>query len=456
MNKLLRFTFVSALMLICGSMFAQEVTLDFTDTSNVWNLPTSKKADAASYTNGTYTIKLTGSTGAGYWFANTSGNYYLILGKQGAKLELPAFDFAVSKIEVVGRAGASSATTQNVFVGETAVSTEVTGATGTSTFEIADGYQAAGNIYAFTVTNGKNSQITKINIYKADGGSSTEKKADAALAFSATTVDHETGTEFTAPTFSKATTATVTFASNNESVAKVDAEGNITLGGEEGKAVITATSEENDAYEAGSASCTIYVWHYNVYKKATSIESGKEYLIVAQRNDNTYYAYPVSESKTYGYLSTGKVTGNVDEIKVKSSYDDAFTISKFEDGYSIKDCYGRYLYQSGKFNSFNVGKEAQAWTIEANEDGTFTIDMNGYYIQWGQGTYTSFGVYNAAQDNAVLPMLYVLDSTSTAINGVANNTTATKVNGTYNIAGQRVSDSYKGLVIVNGKKVLKK
>ena len=146
---------------------AQEITLDF--TTNSWGLPegsSNKAVSTAQFTNGGYTIELTGTSGAGYYF-NTQG--YLMLGKQGATLSLPAFDFAVSKIEFVGRKDASGNTLHNVYVGETAVSTEIKGCKETSTFEIASEYQAAGNVYTLKVNSAHNAQITQIKIYKADG-----------------------------------------------------------------------------------------------------------------------------------------------------------------------------------------------------------------------------------------------------------------------------------------------
>lgn len=292
-----------------------------------------------------------------------------------------------------------------------------------------------------------------IEVTVGEGGSAT--KQDAKLAFSETTVDHESGTAFTAPTFSKSTTATVTFASDNESVAAVNSEGVISLGGNEGKAVITATAEANDAYEAGTATCTVYVWHYNCYKKASAIESGKQYLIVAQRDNTTYYATTLGKSAKYGYLSTQKVEGYTDELKVKSSYNDAYTFETCGNGYSIKDSYGRYLYMSEKYASFQLGDEAQEWTAEANADGTFKLTNNDKYIQWGDGTYTTFGAYTEAMDNTVMPMLYVFNDNATGISGI--NTADTAHDGAaYNVAGQRVGKDYRGLVIVNGKKTLKK
>lgn len=461
MIKTLRFTLMAVMMLICGAISAQEVTLDFTDNSK-WKLPegSSKKLkESKEFSNGTYTVVLTAAS-SGYYF-NTDG--YLMLGKQNATLTLPKFDFAVSKIEVIGHAGASASVLQNIFVGNVAVSTETKGAaldtgnpqsTGdakTNTYEINAAYQAAGNQYTLKVTSKHNTQITKILIYKQSGA----VKENPALAFSVDKVNHEVGTDFTAPIFSKKTTATVKFSSDNEAVATVNAEGVIALGTEEGKAVITAEAAENDEYAAGTATCTVYVWHYVTYKKATAIESGKKYLIVAQRDGNTYYAMPCKESYKYGYLSTVMKEGTLDELKVESSYDDNFVFAEFEDGYSIQDCYGRYLYMDGEHTSFQLGKEPVAWELEASDNGTFSLTNNGKFIQFGQGTFKSFGAYAIMQDITVLPMLFKMVEGTTGINNIQT-TTAVKNNVMYNIAGQRVNKDYKGLVIMNGKKMMVK
>lgn len=460
MIKTLRFTLMAVMMLICGAISAQEVTLDFT-TNDKWQLPegSKKKATASKeFSNGTYTVTLAAQTG--YYF-NTDG--YLMLGKQGSTLTLPKFDFAVSKIEVVGHAGASASVGQNIFVGDKAVSTETKGAamdtgdknkTGdakTNTYEINAAYQAAGNQYTLKVTSKHNTQITKILIYKQSGA----VKKNPALAFSVDKVNHEVGTDFTSPTFSWDTTAAVKFSSDNEAVATVNAEGVIALGTEEGKAVITAEAAENDTYAAGKATCTVYVWHYVTYKKATAIESGKKYLIVAQRDGNTYYAMPQKETANFGYLNTQMKEGTLDELKIESSYDDNFVFAEFEDGYSIQDCYGRYLYMDGEHASFQLGKEPVAWELEASDNGTFSLTNNGKFIQFGQGTFKSFGAYATMQDITVLPMLFKMVEGATGINNIQT-TTAVKNNVMYNIAGQRVNKDYKGLVIMNGKKMMVK
>ena len=453
MIKTLRFTLMAVMMLICGAISAQEVTLDFTDNSK-WKLPTKKTTETKEFTNGEYTIKLTiNGTGdkIGYNYSSYKDSHFLILGKKDATLTFPKFDFAVSKIVIEGSANGSASTKQNIFVGDKAVSTETVGVQTANTYEIDPSYQAAGTQYVLKVLSNHNTQISKILIYKQSGA----VKENPALAFSVDKVNHEVGTDFTAPTFSKKTTASVKFSSDNEAVATVNAEGVIALGTEEGKAVITAEAAENDKYAAGKATCTIYVWHYVTYKKATAIESGKKYLIVAQRDGNTYYAIPQKETANYGYLYTQMKEGTLDELKIESSYDDNFVFAEFEDGYSIQDCYGRYLYMDGEHASFQLGTEPVAWELDASDNGTFSLTNNGKFIQFGQGTFTSFGAYATKQDNTVLPMLFKMVEGTTGINNIQT-TTAVKNNVMYNIAGQRVNKDYKGLVIMNGKKMMVK
>ena len=145
---------------------AQEVTLDF--TQNTWGLPTDYTKIAATYTDGTYKISF-GESSNGHKF----GGSYLIFGQNGATLSLPAFNFAVEKIVVTGNKNASGKVEQNIFVGDKAASTNTTGAQGTNTYEIAEAYQAAGNIYTLKVLSSHNTQVTKIEIYKKGGVTKT-------------------------------------------------------------------------------------------------------------------------------------------------------------------------------------------------------------------------------------------------------------------------------------------
>lgn len=142
--------------------------VEFDFTSNNWGLPTNYKTEEASYTNGAgYTITF-GKSNSGHRIMGTDPECNLIFGKQDATLSLPAFPFAVSKIKVFGRDNASGQVTQNIFVGGEEVSTQTTSAKIDHIYEIAEAFQAAGNIYTLKVTNDKNTQITKIVVYAKD------------------------------------------------------------------------------------------------------------------------------------------------------------------------------------------------------------------------------------------------------------------------------------------------
>ena len=140
------------------------ITLSFTD--NVFGIDTEKQTAAKTYTYEGYSITLT-PAGEGNSFYYNSKDKYVILGKQDATLEFHGFDFAVGAIEITGREAASASIVQNIFVGETAVSTQTTGAKGTNVYNIASDYQAAGTHYTLKVLSNHNTQITEVKVYKA-------------------------------------------------------------------------------------------------------------------------------------------------------------------------------------------------------------------------------------------------------------------------------------------------
>lgn len=138
-----------------------ELTLDFTSAWTAGADNAGEKVFTQTVGTKTYTISGTGSDK----FQFNSG--YFIFGKSNAYVKLPTVDFNVDKIEVVGRSGASGSVVHNIFVGDNAVSTAVTGLNATtSTFEIGNSYQAAGTQYILKVTSNHNAQITYVKYYK--------------------------------------------------------------------------------------------------------------------------------------------------------------------------------------------------------------------------------------------------------------------------------------------------
>lgn len=143
----------------------------------------------------------------------------------------------------------------------------------------------------------------------------------------------------------------------------------------------------------------------NVFTAVKAVTSGKQYLLVS----SGVAASPLAADKTYGYLPQTAVT----EADGKITLEDlslAFTIEATDGGYTIKQADGRYLYQAGTFNSFNVAEaptEGQVWTIAIADDGKATITNVSVskYIQYSSN-YSSWGSY--ATENGTLPVLYEL------------------------------------------------
>lgn len=139
------------------------------------------------------------------------------------------------------------------------------------------------------------------------------------------------------------------------------------------------------------------------YQLATSVTSGKTYMIVA----GSYAALALDEDYTYGYLDVTGATANDGVISTSNDLV-AFTISETDGGYTIKDCYGRYLYQTGSYDSFNVTdnpSSGHVWTIEFQDDDTAIITnvSTGKFIQY-DSQYNSYGSY--AEERGTLPSLY--------------------------------------------------
>lgn len=188
-----------------------------------------------------------------------------------------------------------------------------------------------------------------------------------------------------------------------------------------------------------------------LFKKATTVESGKQYLIAANTEGNAYaVAKPVGTN--YGYLKVDMVEATNDVI-TQDNLENAITITAATGGYTLLQSDGRYLYQTGNFNSFNVDAaptEGEIWDIMGS-DGIFVIKNVSVnkYVQYST-KYSSYGSY--PDEQGILPSLFVLDES----NGIdVINATTTRAQ-RYTLSGQRVDTTYRGIVIENGRKFIVK
>ncbi len=421
MNKFLRYSLICALAMICGSISAQEVTLDF--ESNEWGLPegsTNKTVDKKDYSNGTYTITLEGSEGNGYYWHNK--DLYLFMGRQGAKLTLPAFDFDVEKIEVTGTGGASTAVKQNVFVGETAVSEETTGMKGvTQAYSIAEAYQKAGNVYTIQVTSNHNTQIKKIMIYKKGSGGGTISVAPPTI-------------KGTSP-FDESTE--VTISAEGYTIYYTTDGSTPDATSQSGKNSVTLTLTETTKV---SAIATDGEDHWSMVVSSTFKKSEPAAEVTVAQALEIINALEDGKTTSEEYTVKGFIVGTPDFQRKDdgSLYGNCnFDIADSKGGSTTLTVFRAKSFENKNFTEEDVAapilKEGDEVVLTGNlqkyvKNETVTPELKNCYLISVNGQTASVNAIEA-EKNANAPA--------------------------FNLAGQRVNNSFKGIVIKNGKKYIK-
>ena len=186
------------------------------------------------------------------------------MGPKGATLSLPAFNFDVEKIIIKKNTGSvSGKVTFNIFVDNTAVSTQAKGCDKDKTFIIKDEFQKAGNIYTIKVTNANNLQTSAIEIYKKAATTPATTTTFGTNSGKTFTFTNGTLEGFTAPT----ATATksddntdlsnlIEYTSSDADIVAVDSKtGELTFTNTKfGKAAIIATLPKTDTYKTSTDS----------------------------------------------------------------------------------------------------------------------------------------------------------------------------------------------------------
>lgn len=361
---------MTLLCAVVSTLWGQEVTYDFTE--NGWEVTN------GALTNGTVSFPGEGPDN----FKMNSG--YFILGKSGAYLTFPTYNFNVERIEIVGTNGASPNVKQNIFVGDVAVSTETTGAKNvTNTYYIDANYQSPGNQYTLKVTNGYNTQISAIKIYKKN----VSGPVDPTIILNVTDIMVGETTRINFPS----NLTNVSFESDNEDVASVSDNGVITaVGG--GEATITVMWDGDDNYNEGETEFTVTVLKHNaiVTLATTTLKVGSTvafsypedlYSIVFDSEDEEVAT--VDENGVITGVGVGQATINVEwgDNKYNEGMT-AYTITVIENNsgmvfVKVKDSSqlvagNEYLIVSSKNNnSFAMGTKMEsstaAWAVEVPE-----------------------------------------------------------------------------------------
>ena len=438
----------------------ETVVFDFVNGG--WKIPTMEENNfssiktAGEYTDGAKTNKIDPTANGGSYIYDSKG--FLNISKPGTKIILPAFGFAVEKIEVVGHSSGTSYANvdMNVYVGETAVSTPCIGTAATSTFEIAAENQAAGNVYELVIgSNGGNYSsvmyITYIKVYPA------ENKLEAPV------IDLASGVYVGAQTVNvHSATADIegvtnvtyyyTTDGNEPTVEDEETDGEITIENSCTLKVVVELTYGDKTYVSASTSAEYIISEAVTYHRAVAVESGSYFLAA-----NGHVAAPLANGVLPGIETT--IDGN--DLTEAVYY--AITLEEAAEAgtYYIKDVNGNYIYTSSmygtsgpKLSSNGAYTPMSSWTITIAEDenSTATIVSEGLTLVYDTAA-GAFKVTESVSDGMVLPTFYGTKATgveNVVINGEA-------IESIYDLNGRKLEKVTEGgIYIVNGKKVLVK
>ena len=407
MIKTLRYSLLSLLVLVCGSVAAQKETL--------WAEDFSAYAANDVPAGGDYGYACVGS-GTKVYAENLAGGEApeLLIGKSGGK-------FSVT-IPMNGKSGEMtlrfkanrtlSVTSDDATIGEKTN----TGNDYTIPVTVAEG--TASVTLKFDNTSSKNIRFDNAELFIG------ESKKAPGLSWGTASCEVTIGSEDnTFPTLSNENNLAVKYSSDNTDVATIDADGVITLVAA-GTANITAEFAGNDKFEAGSVS-------YKLTVKAAPDPS----VDITNTPETAYTVAKANDLITAGQGLDTKVyvIGTITKIK------------------EVSTSYGNATYWIGD------GAEYSSNDLEI---------FRGYYLEGDRFTaedqikvgdkvivYGKLVDYNGTKEMTTGSSIYSLNGVTTGISDVKAQTITNGV--IYNLAGQCMSKHSKGINIVNGKKIIK-
>lgn len=217
---------------------------------------------------------------------------------------------------------------------------------------------------------------------------------------------------------------------------------------DEANSCVTYYAPANDSEEARTAYIEVYcldaddnevVAGVNVTQEGkvvvdTNFEEG-DYWIIGVEDGTSRVMLPLASSASYGYASSEVITDNRTFAK------NAFTFEAVEGGFNIKASDGRYYSTQEGYKSFQISNTPSVWTISVQNDGTCLIAdaSTGKTIKYGDGTYTTFGVYAETDSNTgVYPILVKADNpllVELASIAVSGQTSSYEINDTFEFDG---------------------
>ena len=408
MIKTLRYSLLSLLVLVCGSVFAQKETL--------WaeNFSSYAANDVPAGGDYGYACKDGESSTKVFIEAIAGGEApELLISKKGGS-------FSVT-IPMKGKSGEMtlnfkanrtlSVTSDDATIGDKTN----TGNDYTIPVTVAEG--TASVTLKFDNTSSKNIRFDNAELFIG------ESKKAPGLSWGTASCEVTIGSEDnTFPTLSNENNLAVTYSSDNTDVATINADGVITLVAA-GTANITAEFAGNDEFEAGSVS-------YKLTVKAAPDPS----VDITNTPETAYTVAKANDLITAGQGLDTKVyvIGTITKIKeVSTSYGNATYWIGDGAEYSSNDLeiFRGYYLEGDRFTAEDQIKVGDKVIVYGK-----LVDYNGTKEMTGSSIYSLNGVTTGISDVKA----------QTITNGVI-----------YNLAGQRMSKLSKGINIVNGKKIIK-
>ena len=408
MIKTLRYSLLSMLMLVCGSVAAQKETL--------WAENFSSYAANEVPAGGDYGyVCKDGESSTKVFIEAIAGGEApeLLISKKGGS-------FSVT-IPMNGKSGEMtlrfkanrtlSVTSDDATIGDKTN----TGNDYTIPVTVAEG--TASVTLKFDNTSSKNIRFDNAELFIG------ESKKAPGLSWGVASREVTIGSEDNAfPTLSNENNLAVTYSSDNTEVATIDAEGNITLVAA-GTANITAEFAGNDEFEAGSVSYKLIV--KVAPEPPVDITNTPETAYTVAKANDLITAGQGLETEVY-------VIGTITKIQeVSTSYGNATYWIGDGTEYSANDLeiYRGYYLEGENFTAEDQIKVGDKVIVYGK-----LVDYKGTKEMTGSSIYSLNGVTT----------------------GISNIKAETINDGAiYNVAGQRVNKLSKGINIVNGKKIIK-
>lgn len=408
MNKILRFSMMAVLALVANIGFAQTTILWQEDFSSYKDkdVPKGGANNYACEVDGTkvYAQNLAGGD-APELLVKAKGSFSATVALNGVSGQL-TLTYKANKNFV-------KATVENATAGElvregTDFTLPITVAAGTANITIK---------IANTSTS-TNARLDNIKLFQGVG------KKPAGLSWGTASRTVTIGSEDNLfPTLTNSHNLAVKYSSDDPDVAAIDATtGEITLV-MAGKANITAEFEGNDEYEAAKVSYELTVKDVpsvdlkNTPETAYTVAKALELIAAGEGLEVNVYV-------------KGQIT-NIKEVETEKYGNATYDISDDATAANKLTVFRGYFYDKGKFTSSDQIKVGDVVVV-----------------------YGKLVLYNNKTSQVTNSSIYSLNG---VVSGVDNITVDKNVDTpAYNVAGQRVNDAYKGIVVKNGKKYLNK